>query len=381
MDDRNMAYSLSGMASAHNMMSIYSTGDNSAVYPRPMSAQQYQQHDTKPMYSSGWTIPYSEDTSPVDAYNLEQSPTYIPQSTAVANTNMYPPSYRWAQPTAKSLQQGGTYFDQDLHCTHTNSRPATSSDISPLNTGLSSLHLSLPQRPHPRHPFSLDSGVPQRQLPMPQPSPAQTNRNIVDQMQNARLRSAQAISTSTMDSRASFAKPLLPWTADSENHINASGAGPAVAFSQAISPAMSDNAESRMSYLLNTTSTVDDATTTTTTSQLELSFNTAGLLDTMNAPASAPATNYSYIRENRQMARPSSQTNLYSYSPISSSKRNSLSGESTSDCALVSGHRYTPLSHSQSQSSPGNHSLHRESCQIRNVQLHRTSMENLNSTY
>jgi hypothetical protein len=214
---------------------------------------------------------------------------------------------------------------------------------------------------------------------MPQPSPAQTNRNIVDQMQDARLRSAQAIGTSNMDSRGPFAKPLLPWTTDCENRTNASGAASVDAFTQAISPAMPDNTESGMSYMPNTTSTVDDATTTTTASQLELKFSTSGLLDAMSVQA--PATNYSYVRENRSMARPSSQTNLYSYSPSSSSKRNSLSGESSNDCALVSGHRYTPLSHSQSHGSPENLSLHRESCQSRNVQLRRTSLGSLNSTY
>lgn len=382
-DDRNMAYSLSGMASgmasAHNMMSVYSTGSNSALYQRPISAQQYQQLDTKPMCSSNWTIPYSDDTSPVDAYSFEQSQAYISHSTAVANTSMYSPSFRWTQPTTKAIQQGGTYFDQGLHFPHTNHRLATSSDISPLNTGLSSLHLSLPEKAHTQRPLPLESSVPRRQLPMPQPSPAQTNRNVVDQMQDARLRSAQAIGTSAVDSRTSFAKPSLPWANDSENHTNASAAIPADAFTQAISPVVPDNAESRIGYLPNTTSTADDTITTTTASHLELNFSTSGLLDAMSAPA--PATNYSYVRESRQMARPSSQTNLYSYSPSSSSKRNSLSGESASDCALVSSHRYTPLNHSQLQSSPGNRSLHHESYQSRNVQLHRTSMGSLNSTY
>ena len=382
LDDRSMAYSLSGMATAHNnMMSMYSTGGNSGLYARPMPNQQYSQLDSKPAYSSAWTLPYSEDTSPVDAYPLDQPPAYLPQSTAIANTNMYTPAYRWTQPTAKSLQQGSTYFDQDLQFAHTNGRLATPSDVSPLNTGMSSLQLTIPERPHPRQPLPLDSSVPRRQLPMPQPSPAQSS-HVVDQMQDARLRSAQAIGTSGMDGRGSFAKSLLPWTTDSESHANASGVASADAFTQPISPAMPDNAESSMSYMPNTTSTADDATATTAASQLELNFSTSGLLEGMSAPA--PATNYSYVRETRPMTRPASQTNLYSYSPDSSSKRNSISGESSSDCTLVSGHRYTPLSHSQTRSSPGNRSLHRESCQNRNmqpVQLHRTSMGNLNSTY
>jgi hypothetical protein len=348
MEDRNIAYSLSGMANGHSMMPIYATGGNSVLYSRPMSTQQYSQLDTKPVYQSGWALPYSEDTSPVDAYSIDQPTTFLPQSTAIQNTSMCQPSYRWAQPIAKSFQHGNTYCDQDLHFAHANARLVTPSDVSPLNTGMSALQVSIPERPHPRQPLPLDSGAPQRQLPIPQPSPAQTNRNVVDQLQDARLRSAQAIGTSTMDSRGSFAKPLVPWTTDSENNVN-----PSVA--------------------------TDDVTATTTAAQLGLNFSTSGLLDGMSAPVST--TNYSYVRETRPMARPASQTSLYSYSPDASSKRNSTSGESSNDCALVSGHRYTPLSHSQTQSSPGSCKMHRDSCQDRNLQAHHTSMGSLNSTY
>jgi hypothetical protein len=359
---------------------MYSTGSNSAHYPRPMPTEQYPQLDTKPVYQSTWSLPYSEDTSPVDAYNLDQSTAYPSQSPAMANTGMYSPTFRWTQPTAKPVQHESTYFDQDLQFAHTNSRLATSSDLSPINSGLSSLRLSsLPDRTQPRHRLPLDSGVPQRQLPMPQPSPAQTNRNVVDQMQDARLRSAQVISTSAMDNRTSFSKPLSWVTADSDSLTNASGTVTTDAFTQGIIPAAPGNTESRMSYIPSSPSAADDATTRTTASQLELNFNPPGLLDAMGAPV--PASNYSYVRENRQMTRPASQTNLYSYSPDSLSKRNSMGGESSNNCALVSGHRYTPLSHPKTQSSPGNRSLHHDSCQSRNLQLHRTSMGNLNSTY
>jgi hypothetical protein len=50
---------------------------------------------------------------------------------------------------------------------------------------------------------------PQRtQLPLPQPSPAQTSRNVVDQLQDQRLRSGQAIGGSSL-SNGGFVKPPL----------------------------------------------------------------------------------------------------------------------------------------------------------------------------
>jgi hypothetical protein len=389
----NMAHSLSGMANAPNMMSIYSAGGSNTMYPRPMSAQQYPQLDTKSVYPSAWTVPYSEDTSPVD-YSLDQPAAYLPNPTPMTSTHIYGPSCRWTHPTAKPLPSGTAYFDSEaaytthgLPYSHSNGRLNTASDaLSPLNTGMSSLNLSLPERPHPRQHHPLDSNVPQRQLPMPQPSPAQNSRNIVDQLQDARLRSTHAISASTLDSRSSFAKPLLPWSAEAENQINVTDATSSDSTSQVMAPALSDNPEGAMGYLPTTTSMTDEARATSTASQMQLNFSTAGLLDPINV--SAPANTYSYLRQSRptgsptaQLARQSSQNNLYSFDINPSTKRNSFGGESSNESTLVSGHRYTPLSHSQSQSSPNGHNVHRESCQSRNAQLHRASMSNLNSTY
>jgi hypothetical protein len=388
-----MAHSLSGMANSHNIMSIYTAGGNNTLYPRPVSAQQYSQLDTKSVYPSGWTVPYSEDTSPVDTYNLDQPTAYLPNPTPMPTTNVYGPSCRWTHPIAKPLHHGNTYFDSDssyngLPYSHSNGRLTTASDgISPLNTGMSSLNLSLPERPHPRQHHPLESNVPQRQLPMPQPSPAQNSRNIVDQLQDARLRSTHGIGASTLDNRSSFAKPLIPWSADAENHINVTEATASDNAAQVMAPTqLPDNTDGAMSYLPATTSMTDDTIATSTASQLQLNFSTAGLLDSMNV--SAPANTYSFLRESRpsrtspsQMPRQSSQSDLYSYNTGNTSKRNSFGGESSNESTLVSGHRYTPLSHSQSQSSPGSHNMHRESCQSRSVQLHRASMSNLNSSY
>jgi hypothetical protein len=395
MDNINMAHSLSGMASSHNMMSVYPAGGNNALYPRTMSAQQYPQLDTKSVYPSGWTVPFAEDTSPVDTYSLDQPSAYLPSPAPMTTNHMYGHSCRWTHSNAKQLQPAAAFFDSDssytthgLPYTHANGRLNTASDaISPLNTGISSLNLSLPERPHPRQHHPLESGVPQRQLPMPQPSPAQNSRNIVDQLQHDRLRSTQAIGASTLDSRGSFAKPLLPWNADADHQINVTETTSGDNVAQVMAPThLSNDSEGVMGYLPTTTPMTDDASATSTASQLQLNFSTAGLLDPINV--SAPANTYSYLRESRstgspssQMTRQSSQTNLYSYNTDNNSKRNSFGGESSNESTLVSGHRYTPLSHSQSQTSPSSHNMHRESCQSRNAQLHRASMSNLNGTY
>ncbi|KAF1939005.1 hypothetical protein EJ02DRAFT_505072 [Clathrospora elynae] len=389
-DTMNMAHGLSGMANSHNMMSIYSTGVNNGIYPR------YPQVDTKPVYSSAWPVSYPEDTSPGDAYNLDQPPPYLPNPTpmAIPNSNSYVPSCRWSIPNTKSMHHGtNAYFDQESSYTAhgmpympTNGRPSTANDaLSPLN--MSAMQMALPERPRQPHPS--DTAAPQRQLPMPQPSPAQTSRNVVDQLQDQRLRSAQAMGASTVDSRGSFAKPLLPWSADGDGqiNINMSGATSTNGAAHVVSSAqLSDTTEAAMSYLPTTTSMTDDAGATSTAPQLQLNFSTSSLLDAMSA--SAPPTTYSNFRETRaptsslsQMARQSSQTNLYSFNTDHVSKRNSQVGEASIDCTLVSGHRYTPLNHSQPQSSPGRHNMHRAPCQSRDMPLHRASISNQNSTY
>ncbi|KAF1831615.1 hypothetical protein BDW02DRAFT_44554 [Decorospora gaudefroyi] len=377
MENRNMAETLNNMANAHNLASIYSTSGNNGVYPRPMSTQQCPQLDTKTVYPSTWTTPYSEDTSPVDGYCIDQPAAYPTNTTPVTNTNMYGQAYRWTHPTARPSQQARAYYDQDLSC---NGLPYS------LNTGMSSLQLSLPERPHPRQPRPLESGVPQRQLPMPQPSPAQNSRNIVDQLQDARLRSSQAMGAASMDSRGSFAKPLLPWTGAGDNQINVSVAASADGAAQVMAPVqLSDNTDGAINYLPTTMSMTSDTSATSSASQIELNFTSPAILEGMNI--SAPATTYSYLRGNRpqacpsQMTRQNSQPNLYSFDADHTSKRNSFGGDASNNCTLVSGHQYTPLSHSQPQNSPVRRNIHRESCQNRNDQIHPASLSNLNTTY
>jgi len=366
-----MAHPLTGMGNGNGMVPMYSAATHNPMYSRPMTAQPHQ-------YPQAWTVPYNDDTSPVDSYTLEQPGAYLP------NPAMYGATNRWTHPTTKSLHGQGAYFDADssysahgLPYIHTNNtRGATTSEaLSPLN--MSSLQLTLPERPHPRQYY--DSAAPQRQLPIPQPSPAQTSRNVVDQMQDQRLRSGQAMGPSTANGGGTFAKPLLPWSLDSDNTLNVSQVR-----STEDAVLLPTTTDGNLGYLA-AASSADDVITTST-APASLNFSTSSLLDTMNT--SAPASTYSNFRESRRpeisaahMARESSQSNLYSFNPDSAGKRHSHGSESPNDATLVSGHRYTPLAHSQPQVSPHLESLQREAFETRNNPLHRASMSNLNSSF
>lgn len=365
-------------------MPVYQTGGTHPQYQRSMPAPQYPQYpqlDTKSTCTPIWAIPYPEDTSPVEAFSIDQQSSYIANSTAMANQSIYS-SYRGNDIVARGLHHGGTCFDQEsfhvLPFTTSNGQ-MNASDISPLDTGMSSLQLSLPERPSSRQPRPSEPGVPRRQLPMPQPSPVQSGRNVVDQMQDARLRSAQANGSSAMDSRGFSSKLLPPWIVDGGNQATASG------ITSANDPAhlapqtrLHDAAENSANYMSDVGSTVDDLATTSTTSRFDLNFSTSGLLGGMNA--SAQATPYSYVRGSHTMVQTDSQANEYSASENHLTKRNLLGGDLSTDRALGNSHRCS-RNHSSPQSSPKSHKTHHESNQGRNARLQRTSVASLNTTY
>ncbi|KAF2127919.1 hypothetical protein P153DRAFT_293944 [Dothidotthia symphoricarpi CBS 119687] len=387
MDNLNIAHSLTGLANSHATMPTYSAS-GSMIYSRGMSTPQYPHVDTRLMYPSSWTIPFAEETSPVDVYDLDQSSTYLPNATSLTNTNLYGTSDRWSHPTARSFQPStNAYFDRDpsysahgLPHIHTNLRPTpTTEALSPLN--MSSLHLTLPERPHPRQ--LPDATAPRRQLPMPQPSPAQTRRDAVDMMQDQRLRSVQAMAAPPSTS-GSFAKPALPWNMDGDNQINAnisSGSTSADVAAQIPAPVPMESAtDSTLDFPSTTTGGTDNPTS----SHVQLNFSTSSLLDSINA--SAPPTTYSNFRECRlptsssKMVRQSSQTNLYSFDPDNTPKRNSFSGETTTSSQCVNGRKYMPLAH-QSQRSSTTNSVHPTPFDDQHVPLHRASLGSLSSSF
>ncbi|KAF2798979.1 hypothetical protein K505DRAFT_232118 [Melanomma pulvis-pyrius CBS 109.77] len=331
MANRNNATNMSYMANQNAMVPFYNV------------AHQYPQT---------WTIPYSEESSPVDTYSLDPPSTCLPNPLPTY-TNMY------------GVSIPSSYPSSDLPYVQTNLRATVGTEEhSPLN--MASLHTTLPnclsQRPRLRQLELPETSVPQRQLPIPQPSPAQSSRNIVDQLQDRRLRSAQVMGES----------------------------GELIAQTTSSAP-VPGVTEGVMGYMPATSSVNEPVTTDTRPSsqQQQLNFTTSTLLETM--PVSAPPSNYSNFRNYNLpisasteklpvLARQNSHTSLYSFAPDSSSKRRSL-GDQSNEAALVSGQRYTPLSQTQTRHAAGLGGLRRDSFETGNDPLHRASASDLNRGY
>jgi hypothetical protein len=389
MDNFQIAQSLTGMANSKRITPIYPTASSSSMYTHPMTSQTYPQLDTKPIYPSTWTVPYTGNTSPVETYGFEQPVMYLsdPMPISMTNTNVYSMSCRWPHPTARRVQQApNVHYDQDsTYRTHTlpytqsgNVRVGgVSEPLSPLN--MSSLRMTLPERPHPRQHRLTASVAPQRQLPFPQPAnPVQSSRkNVLDELQGQALRSGQAASTSSVAASATFIKPPLPWSPETNAQSHVSAANPISTRTQTL--AATDDA---LDFLA--TAAIEGDMSTIDTAQPQLNFSSPPLFDPTTIPA--PVTTYSTFRENRTYSQSSavcghnSHTNMYSFTPDSGSKRNSLVGESSSECKLVNGHRYAPLTHQPSQDSSTAETQQQASAVKRNVPLHRASTVNISGS-
>lgn len=365
------------MANSTGMVPLYSMPANEPTYARPASSQIYPPADTKPMYPSTWTVPYTEDTSPVETYGLEQQASFLPNNVSVPHSNFYDSSYRWTYPSGRPLQQANNaYYDQDpyvgmhgLPYTPNKHRVAVPSEpLSPMN--MSSLEMTLPSRPHRR--YRAPDAV-ARQLPFPQPNPAQTSRNAVDNLQDQRLRSIHGGSTS-------FMRPLQPWNPNNDALVNSTTTSSIS--TSAPAPVATDGALE----MLATTAIEGDAGTTGASTSPELNFSTSTLLEAMTAPV--PSSKYSNFRENRsqgrttgQITRQDSHTSLYSYNTFNSMNRNALGDESPDDCKLVNGRQYVPLAHQPMQGSSTPESLQRDSFQTRNGLIQRASTRSLNTSF
>ncbi|PVI08386.1 hypothetical protein DM02DRAFT_647753 [Periconia macrospinosa] len=342
-------------------MQMYEGGAES-MYPRTP----YPQLDTKSTYPSVWPASCAENTSPVDAYSLEPS-AYLAGQQAMAT---YPSNYRWSQSSKASL--GNSYLEPDpvsgfntqnlsVSYMSTNVRNNAPPEAgSPLN--MTSLQISLPER------HTSDAAVPQRQLPIPQPSPAQTTRNIVDQMQDRRLRSVQGapnpLSSSTGFSRLPILCDDVPSTAATES----SAAAP-VSSSCPTDPVIS--------YV--TAVSAEDIPATSVENQPQINFSTSTLLDGL--PASAVPTTYSNFRnynlptsspDDPHETRPSPPTNVYGYSPSCSRRR---VGDSRNDEAL-----YSPRNTRQPRHQHSLENVQRDSLNNRSVPVERATT-NLNRIY
>jgi hypothetical protein len=382
MDHLHIAQSLTGMAQSNGVMAIYPATSNSPTYSR-MTSSHYPQLDTKPIFPSTWNVSYSGDTSPVENYGLDQSAGYLSDPIAMTHPNMYAASCRWTYPPSRPYQPATSmYFDQQsgysIHgspYTTSSNAQSTTMDEPTSSMNMSSLQLTLPERPRYREP---EVAAPRRQLPAPQPNPTQTSRNALDNLQDQRLRSGQA-KTSSMSTGTALMRPPS-WSSSSGSQ----GSVPAIATTDASlhMPMTTDGALN----CFTTAAIGDDTNTVGTTPPFELKFTSSPLID--GIIASVPTAPYSNFRASRlyrqsstQVTRHDSQTNLYSLVPDKSAKRDSLHEDDSEDCKLVNGRRYTPLKHLQSQTSSASERLQRDSFENRSVPLHRSSLGKLDATF
>jgi hypothetical protein len=382
LDSISLANSLTNLATAHSMIPIYNHG--TPLYSRT-GHNSYPQLDTKSVYPPSWTIPYPEETSPVETYSMDQPAAYMPTQGAMAAADTYGSNHRANQGDSKTFPSGSaTYLDHEhssfvpfcntgLSYQQSNGRGAAAEAFSPLN--MTALQLNLPGATSIRQAIASEQTGPQRQLPIPLPSPAQTSRNVVDQLQDQRLRSAQAIGRTPSMNRAAFTNTKLDLSFKSECDVQATTTTDASAadLAQMAAPPLLTTSDAPLNFIPVTTSASEMSTSGSTPTSLN--FSTSTLLKSMPAPA-LPTPSYSNFRDYNlpmscsteslsYLARHDSQTNLYSFSP--EGKRSSAT---TNDDALVNGQRYTPLGHKQPQHQASLEDIQREAAGTRGLRTH-----------
>lgn len=362
------------MGAAHNMMPLYSASGEGAYqsYPLLETKFEYPQHDTKPSYGSGWTASYGDDTSSIETYPFDQPQSYSSSLPARAGSDSYGLPCRWTPQGTRSSQPISSHYSDYGHSYITNGLPylqtdiptvATNEPVSPLN--MSSLQLTLPERPRQRQPQPTEVPLtPRRHLPAPQPKPGRGLHHALDHQQDRRLRSSQSLgtpffnnATSSYMSAHTFTKPLLPWSAANEKLMNAVNEATSTAMPPPATPSrlLGSAADTSPDSLPQGTS-MNEASPTTGISSNDLNFGTVSLLDPSLMAAPTPPA-YSNFRESRdfsasatstQLSRNSSSSSLYAFD--GASRRPSWPGDGSSS-NLVSGHIYAPLSQSNGSSS------------------------------
>lgn len=361
--------------------------DGGPVHHRSISTAQYTpQIDTKAaVYPQTWTIPCSEDTSPVDSYSVDQSAAYM--SAPNSMSHMYDQGYRRMNASARATwpvsyvgyENVAAYTGNNLPFIQTSNlrATATTESLSPLNmTSIqSALPMALPERPHP-------DLMARPRLPKPEPSSFQSSRSTVDQLQDQRLRSVHIMTGSGTGMNGACTKSQLNWgpdTSGSDLHsASCSEVSPVEASPHPVlaSPIKLDTS---LEYDPALTATSDEVAAAS--DQPQLNFHSATILEQAPLPTSTPAysnfRNYTLPTSSSSdslslLARQSSQSNIYNYTPDTIVKRESVSDASL-QAPLGNGQRFDPISQS-SQPEPGSSIGNRR---IPNQPVHRQSMPTL----
>ncbi|KAF2177678.1 hypothetical protein K469DRAFT_602568 [Zopfia rhizophila CBS 207.26] len=411
MQNVNWANAVGNLATVSNpnaMMPIYDA-TASSLYSRTFPSSHYPQANTKSLFPQTWTVPYSEEASPVENYGPDQSAPYLSTQNDVANA--YGQSYRWNQTDQKTLHNGhNAYLEHEAAITSSytpsrlpyistsNVRPTvTTEGLSPLNmTALqSTLPIALPERPLQRQIQIPENTVPPRHLPILPPPPSQPIRNPVDEFQDRALRSSQVASGSSMNTNGAYAKAAMAWNvetagSDAHGHTSVESASAEIAtlpISSKDYASATNVTEGVLGYIPATASVTEEPAPSTVTPLLN--FSTSTLLETIPAPATS--ANYSNFRNYALptsssaetlslLTRQSSSTNLYSFSTDSTSKRSSL-GDASSKTTLVSGQQYTPLCQPETQHTASLEALRPQPFESQRVPTHHASMSNLNRSF
>lgn len=361
----------------HNLTQIANTHQTMMQIYDPASSPVRSRHltypsglDTKSIMPQTWySSPFnSEETSPVENYSLDHPAGYLPTQNPMAYNGVYGWTTDSKPATNNYLGPDSTmYRTDDLPYGQHSIRNVASSDA--LSHSMTSLQLALPERPHTRSGLP----VPQRpQLPIPLPSPAQTTRNVVDQLQDRRLRSVQAMGMSSLSNRG-FVKPPPPFSSGTD----ATTTTTAEVLSTQISSSAPESTTDRVSCFTSTTTSTEALPITPAP---HFDFSTSPLFDAMPAPAHPVYSNFrdsqdykpkpSSPTKSAPMTRQMSQNNHYS---VGSSISNGASGNG--DSILVSGHRYSPLSQTRNQSH------HQASSNNASFPTHRSVTATLNRSF
>lgn len=382
MDGITVAQNLTQLANSGQPFLLHGT---TPCYTRPTSS--HMDHSpTKSIYSSGWTTPYSEETSPVENYFPNHHGSYTQNSGPVLGSNAYAMHDEWTYPTKQSNNLAAIpYYDQVVPYIHnglpmSSSSTSSSHDSEPYSSmNMTSLQMSLPERPPPQQ-HSTDRSYQRHLLPIPQPSSHQSSRNVVDQLQHQRLRSAHGVGTSSMSANPIYSKPLIPWVGDNNSHVNPSCKEPAE--SALSSCTTSDDAST---FPASTCST-DGLNNAATTMPLNLNFSSSALLDTITAPS--PHITYSNFRQKRTPCQPAQEStyennsgfSMYTFETNKASRRKAK-GDASPTSTLVSGHRYSPPALDISPTPYANSKSKQEFYTDHKVPVQRSSLSKLTSKF
>lgn len=362
---------------------------------RSLTHTPYSQLDTKPMYPQTWTIPYTEETSPVDSYNQDPSAIYLPNQQTI--TNMYAQGYQCHQENQRVLQNR-QILEQDnpasfpIHglppvttpLIHTAAAAVPTEPLSPLNmTSIqSALPLTLPERPHPRQLQDRETSLPQRQLPIPQPSTSQNIRNVVDQIQDQRLRAASSTGGTNLNKTNTYGQ-LPNWTTTNDAKSQVATTQEPMdkeVRAQAHFPVLLDNinVHEELATSAPLKAETEDPDSVAAMSQPQLTFSTAPLLEPCSVAMPAVYSNFRNCPvpaapstdTGSNFTRQSSQISLYRYNmPAKRHSTGTTAGEGT----LVSGQQYTPLDTSDT--------YHTSNYDNRATPIHRPSMSKIDRAF